>query len=118
MLNRPPLSNEARAAGHRLYQELYGLISEGVAVSVEQAQEVISRLVSPQVTACEIIRGAMAEANYRYREARDEDATLTMETYIPEPSGRMMANADVESLLQEAQIQLWDAELAADPALI
>jgi hypothetical protein len=110
--DRPPLSDEAKAAGHLLYQELYGKISEGFSVDVNQALEAINRLASPSIPASELIRAAMAEANYLYKVAVDEDDFATMEEYSPEPSARWSANADVVSLLQDAQIQLWEAEEA------
>lgn len=112
MSDRPPLSDDAKAAGHRLYQELYAPISEGVELTVERAQEIISRLTSPSVPASELIRAAMVEANFRYSEASDDEAGQTAESAVSEPSGRMIANSDVVCLLQEAQIQLWDAEPA------
>jgi hypothetical protein len=117
MEERPPLSGTAKAAGHRLYQALYGPISEGVELTTVQAQAIIDRLMSPDVSINDLVRAAMAEANFRRSQANDDDSAQTAEGAIAEPSGRMLANMDVVNLLQETQIARWDAEDASHPAL-
>jgi hypothetical protein len=119
MFHTTSLSDEAKAVGHQLYQALYGLISEGVEVATAQTQAEIDRLTSPDVSVDQLIRAARAEADYRYREACDDDSALTVDDYIPEPSGRMLANVDVVSLLEDAQTERreaeevrWDAQIA------
>lgn len=113
MTNRPPLSDDAKTAGHRLYQELYAPTCEGVELTVERAQEAISCLVSPSVSASVLIRVAMAEASFRYGQASDDATTqIAKGDVASEPFGRMFANSDVIGLLQQAKIRLWYAEFA------
>ena len=116
MSRRPPLSDDAKAAGHRLYQDLYAQVGEGVALTVEQVLEAISRLISPSGPASELIRAAMAQASFRFHQAIDDDTAQTAEDATSEPHGRIIANSTIVSLLQEAQIQLWDAEDDLRPA--
>src|SRR5260221_481766 len=113
MSNGMALSDDAKAAGHRLFQELYAQVAEGVPLAVEQVLEAIGRLISTDVSASELIRAAMAQADFRYRQASDDEAMQTAEDATPESSGRMFANADVGTLLQEAQMQLWSEEEAS-----
>jgi hypothetical protein len=118
MSRNEPLSAETKAGGHQLYQALYARVSEGVEVPTAQTQAEIDCLASPDTSADRLIRAATAEANYRYYEACDDDSALTVDDYIPEPSGRMMANVDVVGLLEDAQAERWDAEAARCDAQI
>lgn len=119
MTDRLPLSDAARAAGHRLYQALYGPISEGFKLTIDEVQTAIDRLVLPNVSDDDLVRAAMAEANFRRSQACDDDSAQTAEYAVAEPCGRMLSNTDVVGLLQDAQMARhaaqsaeWDAQIA------
>ncbi len=112
MPSNTPLSTETMTAGHRLYQVLYGPVSEGVRLTIAQVQAEIDLLTSQEIPRRDLIRAAMAQADYRFREAYDDERSQTAEDAIAEPAGRMNANADVVSLLQDTQIEYWNVQAA------